>query len=130
MNAFTSLVSLHPAGEEQSTQPDALPLDTLPGKFTLTRTDAALTTYGELVAWSGFLKHLGIIERCADRCPVARTGPNAAPVREVLHSFALSALVEGKRFCHVGSHAKQPKTRRKRRSNPPPAEPQLRTGQK
>lgn len=27
--------------------------------------------------------------------------PNAAPVREVLHSFALSALVEGKRFGHV-----------------------------
>jgi hypothetical protein len=41
------------------------------------------------------------IERFAERCPVARTSPNAAPVREVLPSFALSALVEGKRFCHV-----------------------------
>jgi hypothetical protein len=101
MNTVTSLVSLHLAGEEQNTQPDDLPLDTLPGKFTLTRTDAALTAYGGLVAWSGFLKHLGIIERCAARCPVARTSPNAAPVREVLHSFARSALVEGKRFCHV-----------------------------
>ena len=30
-----------------------------------------------------------------------RTSPNAAPVREVLHSFLLSALVEGKRFSHV-----------------------------
>jgi hypothetical protein len=101
MNAFTSLVSLHLAGEEQNAQPDDLTLDTLPGKFTLTRTDAALTAYGGLVAWSGFLKHLGIIERFAARCPLARTSPNAAPVREVLHSFALSALVEGKRFCHV-----------------------------
>ncbi len=101
MNTSTSLVSLHLAGEGQNAQPDGLTLDTLPGKFTLTRTDAALTAYGGLVAWSGFLKHLGIIERCAERCPVTRTRPNAAPVREVVHSFALSALVEGKRFCHV-----------------------------
>jgi len=101
MNAFSSLVSLHLSGEEQNTPPDALTLDTLPGKFTLTRTDAALTAYGGLVAWSGFLKHLGIVERFAARCPVTRTSSNAAPVREVVHSFALSALVEGKRFSHV-----------------------------
>jgi hypothetical protein len=36
--------------------------DTLRGKFTLTRTEAALTPYGGLAAWSGFLKHLGIME--------------------------------------------------------------------
>jgi hypothetical protein len=97
MNPFTSLVSLHLAGERR----DEISLDALPGKFTITRTDAALTPYGGLAAWSGFLKHLGIIERLADHCPVVRTSPNAAPVREVLHSFSLSALVEGKRFCHV-----------------------------
>lgn len=101
MNASTSLVSLHLAGEGQNTPPDGITLDTLPGKFTLTRTDAALTAYGGLVAWSGFLKHLGILERLAEHCPLNRTSPNAAPVREVVHSFALSALVEGKRFCHV-----------------------------
>lgn len=101
MSLSASLVSLHLAGEEQIPAPDDLTLDTLPGKFTLTRTDAALTAYGGLVAWSAFLKHLGIIERLAQRCPVSRTSPNAAPVREVLHSFALCALVEGKRFSHV-----------------------------
>jgi hypothetical protein len=101
MNASTSLVALHLAGESQNDSGSDLTLDTLPGKFTLTRTDAALTAYGGLVAWSGFLKHLGIIERLADRCPVRRTSPNAAPVREVVHSFVLSALVEGKRFSHV-----------------------------
>ena len=101
MSSSASLVSLHLAGEEQSPSRDDLTLDTLPGKFTLTRTDAALTAYGGLVAWSAFLKHLGLIERLAQRCPVSRTSPNAAPVREVLHSFALCALVEGKRFCHV-----------------------------
>ena len=66
MNASTSLVSLHLAGEGQNGPSDDLTLDTLPGKFTLTRTDAALTAYGGLVAWSGFLKHLGIIERLAE----------------------------------------------------------------
>lgn len=101
MNPSTSLVSLHLAGEAKNTPPDDLTLDTLPGRFTRTRTDAALSAYGGLVAWSAFLKHLGLIERLADHCPVVRTRPNAAPVRQVAHSFALSALVEGKRFCHV-----------------------------
>jgi len=101
MNTFASLVSLHLSGEAQKPLPDDLTLDTLPGKFTLTRTDAALTAYGGMVAWSGFLKHPGMVERFAERCPVVRTSPNAAPVREVVHSFMLSALVEGKRFSHV-----------------------------
>lgn len=97
MSNDASLVSVHLAGEGR----DEISLDTLPGKFTITRTDAALTPYGGLAAWSGFLKHLGIMERLAEHCPVVRTSPNDAPVREVLHSFSLSALVEGKRFCHV-----------------------------
>jgi len=85
MNASASLVSVHLAGEGK----DEISLDTLPGKLRVTRTDEALTPYGGLAAWSGFLKHLGIIERLADHCPVVRTSPNAAPVREVLHSFLL-----------------------------------------
>jgi hypothetical protein len=97
MSPSASLVSLHLAGEGK----DEISLDTLRGKFTITRTDAAMTPYGGLAAWSGFLKHLGLIERLAAHCPVVRTSPNAAPVHEVLHSFLLSALVEGRRFCHV-----------------------------
>ena len=97
MNTSDSLVSVHLKGEAK----DDISLDTLPGKITITRTDSALTPYGGLAAWSGFLKHLGLVERLADHCPVIRTSPNAAPVREVLHSFLLSALVEGRRFCHV-----------------------------
>jgi hypothetical protein len=77
MNPSASLVSLHLAGEGK----DEIFLDTLRGKFTITRTDAALTPYGGLAAWSGFLKHLGLSERLAAHCPVVRTSPNAAPVR-------------------------------------------------
>jgi hypothetical protein len=91
------LVSLHLAGEADS----ELRLPTLGGQVTITRTDAALTPYGGLVAWSAFLRHLGIVERLAEQCPVPRASPNAAPVREVIQSFQLAALVEGKRFCHV-----------------------------
>jgi hypothetical protein len=97
MNQFRSLVSVHLTGEAK----DEICLNTLPGKITITRTDEALTTYGGLGAWSGFLKHLGIIEPLAEACPVKLTSPNAAPVQEVLRSFLLGALVEGKRFCQV-----------------------------
>jgi IS4 transposase len=97
MKTSASLVSLHLAGEADS----ELRLPTLGGQVTITRTDAALTPYGGLVAWSAFLRHLGIVERLAEQCPVPRASPNAAPVREVIQSFQLAALVEGKRFCHV-----------------------------
>src|ERR1035437_1481947 len=59
MNASATLVSVHLAGEGK----DEIVLDMLPGKFTVTRTDEALTPYGGLAAWSGFLQHLGIIAR-------------------------------------------------------------------
>jgi hypothetical protein len=44
MSTFASLVSVHLAGEDK----DEISLDTLPGKFTGTRTDEALTPYGGL----------------------------------------------------------------------------------
>src|ERR1039457_3491860 len=97
MSPFASLVSVHLAGEGK----DEISLGTLPGKFTSTRPDEALTPYGGLAAWSGVPKHLGIIERLADHCPGVRTSADAAPVRAGLHRFVLGALVEGSRFCQV-----------------------------
>ena len=44
MSTSASLVSVHLAGEGK----DEISLDTLPGKFTVTRTDEALTPYGGL----------------------------------------------------------------------------------
>ena len=90
MNTSALLVSFHLKGET----PDNIALDALPVKITITRTDAALMLYGGLAAWSGFPNHLGLTERLADHCPVVRSSPNAAPVREVLHGFLLSALFE------------------------------------
>ncbi|MCX6929939.1 MAG: transposase [Verrucomicrobia bacterium] len=98
MNKTTSLESIHPTGEDGG----GCSLDTLGGLVTVERTDEALTPYGGLAAWSAFVGRMGTFERLAERCPVERTSPNAAPVREVLHSFAVTALIEGRRFRHVG----------------------------
>jgi hypothetical protein len=70
MNPSASVVSVHLAGEGR----DEIALDALPGKFTVTRTDEALTADGGLAGWSGFLKPLGIIERLADQF---QRGPGA-----------------------------------------------------
>ena len=64
MSTLASLVSIHLKGEGK----DEISLETLPGEFTITRMDEALTPYGGLAAWSGFLKHLGIIERLVLLC--------------------------------------------------------------
>jgi hypothetical protein len=97
MNDSQPLELVHPMGEGT----EALKLPTLGGQVTIERTDEALTPYGGLAAWSAFNQHLGTLERLAASYPLERTSPNAAPVREILHSFALTALAEGKRFSHV-----------------------------
>lgn len=57
--------------------------------------------YGGLVPWAAFTKHIGIAESLAADCPVKRTSPHAAPVYDVLQSFMLTALTDGRRFSHV-----------------------------
>jgi hypothetical protein len=71
------------------------------GKVRLTVTGDTLTPYGGLVPWAAFTKHLGVFERLAASSPVTRTSPNAAPVYDVVQSFALTALTEGRRFAHI-----------------------------
>ena len=86
---------LHPAGE------DDFVFTTAGGKVALRATDEALTPYGGLVPWAAFLKHAGIFEKLAATCPVHRISPNASPVYDVLHSFALTVVTDGRRFAHV-----------------------------
>lgn len=61
----------------------------------------ALTPFGGLVPWAAYTKHIGIIEQLAKACPVKRTSPNAAPVYDVIQSFMLTALTDGRRFSHI-----------------------------
>ena len=71
------------------------------GKVALRTTADALTPYGGLVPWAAFTRHTGVVERLTATCPVTRTSPNAKPVHDILHSFLLTALVDGRRFAHV-----------------------------
>ena len=67
----------------------------------LSVTEDALTPFGGLVPWAAFTKHIGIVENLAADCPVTRTSPNATPVYDVIQSFMLTALTDGRRFSHI-----------------------------
>jgi len=95
MDAITTQEMLHLGGEGDFAFP------TPGGKVRLSVTNDALTPYGGLVPWAAYTQHIGIVERLAESCPVKRTSPNAAPVYDVLQSFALTTLVDGRRFSHV-----------------------------
>jgi len=86
---------VHPAGEGDFV------FETAGGKVRLSVTNDALTPYGGIVTWAAFTKHVGIVESLAKDCPVKRTSPNAAPVYDILQSFMLTALTDGRRFSRV-----------------------------
>lgn len=95
MKETTELFGVHPAGEGVFTFP------TGGGRVRLSVSDDALTPFGGLVPWAAFIKHVGVAERLSGDCPVKRTSPNAAPVYDVIQSFMLTALTDGRRFSHV-----------------------------
>jgi hypothetical protein len=91
-------IILHPAGEEQNEQFEFL---TAGGRIALKPSEEALTPYAGLVPFAAFLKHMGTVETLAATFPVKRTSPNAKPVADIVHSFMLTALADGRRFTHV-----------------------------
>ena len=95
MDAVLRGEELHPAGEGEFTFPTA------GGKVRLSVTNDALTPFGGLVPWAAYTEHIGIVKKLAEDCPVNRTSPNAAPVYDVLQSFILTALADGRRFSHI-----------------------------
>jgi len=94
MSSSTASV-LHPAGEVVFSFP------TYGGNVRLCPTGDALTPFGGLVPWAAFQKQSGLLEELAATCPVRRTSNNAAPVYDVLASFGLTVLCDGRRFAHV-----------------------------
>lgn len=99
MSINPEVIGPHLEGEAEP----KIALDSLGGKIVLERTDEALTPYGGLVAWSAFLKKLGLVGDLAQRFPGQRSSPNALSVMDVLQSFMLNCLCEGQRFAHVRS---------------------------
>jgi hypothetical protein len=78
-----------------------LPFETYCGKVKVEPTDEPLTPFGGLVPFVAFLKKSGIIERLAQSCPVVRTSPNALEVRDIIISYMLTTLFDGKHFSDV-----------------------------
>ena len=95
-NDHTAII--HLAGEEQKEQ---FEFETAGGRIVLKTSDETLTPYGGLVPFAAFLKHMGTVETLAATFPVERTSPNARPVADIVHSFMLTAIAEGRRFAHV-----------------------------
>jgi len=91
----TTQEEVHPAGEGEWSFP------TYGGHVRLVSTDQALTPFGGLVPLAAFLRRTGIVEQLAESCPVRRTSPNALPVYDVVMSFLLTAVCDGRRFAHV-----------------------------
>lgn len=78
------------------------------GNVRLSTSNDALTPYGGMVPWSAFVRRTKIIENLAASAPIKRSSPNAAPVYDILQSFVLTALCDGKRFRHVARLRKDP----------------------
>lgn len=75
--------------------------DTYAGKVFLESTDETMTPYGGAVPWAAFLKKCPIFEHMQKTCPVIRKSNNATSVYDIINSFALTVLCDGKRFNHV-----------------------------
>jgi hypothetical protein len=71
------------------------------GTVHVDRTDKALTTNGGFAAFASFLNRSKIIDKLVATCPIKRTSNNALPVRDVIISFLLTCISEGRRFRHV-----------------------------
>jgi hypothetical protein len=95
MSTIETAGKVHPLVESNFSFPTA------GARVKLSVTDDALTPYGGLVPWAAYTKHLGLIDKLAPDCPVVRTSPNASPVYDVIQSFMLTALTDGRRFSHI-----------------------------
>ena len=71
------------------------------GTVFVERTDKSLTTNGGFAAFASFLNRSKIIDQLVATCPIERTSNNALPIRDVIVSFLLTCIVEGRRFRHV-----------------------------
>ncbi len=93
---------IHLRGEEQFVFPTA------GGKVRLSSSNDALTPYGGIVPWSAFIARTEIVETLAKEAPIKRSSPNAAPIYDILQSFMLTALCDGRRFRHIARLREDP----------------------
>jgi len=95
-------VRLHPQGE------DGFVFETFGGRVAFEASDTTMTPYGGLAPFAAFLKRLGFVDELVRTCPVGRTSPNAAPVRDIVISLILLNICDGRRFAHVARLCEDP----------------------
>ncbi|MEI6057309.1 MAG: IS1380 family transposase [Lentisphaerota bacterium] len=88
--------TIHPEGED-----DIFEFPTYCGKVFLHPSEEALTPYGGLIPFAAFQKQTGIIEQLAKTCPVVRTSPNASSLYDIIATFGITVLSDGRRFTHA-----------------------------
>lgn len=87
---------IHPTGEN-----DIFEFPSYSGKVFLRPVDDIMTPYGGLVPFAAFQKQCGLVEALSNSCPVNRTSPNAIKVYDIICSFGITALCDGRRFTHA-----------------------------
>lgn len=95
MSTSSEPVAIHPLGEGE------FAFQTPGWRVRLSVTRDSLTQFGGLVRWAAVAKRMCIIDRLAAQCQVQRASPNAGPVYNVLQSFILTALTDGRRFSDI-----------------------------
>ena len=106
MSQNRALSTLHPTGEQLPVEAPApcgpQTLDTFAGPVRVEwDTSSPLTPLGQLVYFAEFLKVSGRLDAVVGDCPLSFTSPNAPEVRDVVGTWALSALAGHKRYAHV-----------------------------
>jgi hypothetical protein len=79
----------------------SLTFSTSKSNFSLERSEKALTSFGGLLAFATFLKHLKIIEELVESCPVKLLSNNKIPLRDSIVGFILTSILDGRRFSDI-----------------------------
>jgi len=87
--------TIHPKDES-----NILEFPTYCGKVFLHPSEEALTPYGGLIPFAAFQKQTGIIKQLARTCTVVRTSPNASNLYDVITTFGIPVLTDGRRFSY------------------------------
>ena len=102
MNDDLGPVPMHPAGPLAPTGADAVMVDSFGGMRRVTwDVNAPMTPNGQVAFFIAFLKAAGVYEAWLAGCPLARTSPNAAAVRDVLGAVMLAVLAGNWRYAHA-----------------------------
>jgi hypothetical protein len=70
-------------------------------KVKLTQTPRAVTPFGGLASFAGFLEQIGCGQQLQLHLPWQLTSPNAIPLTHTLRAFCLGVIIGARRFAHT-----------------------------